>query len=164
MLYCVLRSEVMLLLGVEIKKKRVLRGYSQRDFARNLGISRATLQRWESGATEPTASQVVLIANSLQFSCDEILGFDRCQKYGCLSKEVNLKTLQRRLCDLIGAIEKLHSECDTPEEVMRLLLDVGDNGEINHPENRAFIDLLETLAPLAGEILRSIRRGERIAS
>ena len=50
----------------------------------------------------------------------------------------DLKTLQRRFCDLIQTIGKLNRQCDTPEEVMRLLLDVGDNGEINHPENRAF--------------------------
>ncbi len=77
---------------------------------------------------------------------------------------MDFRTLQSKLCNLIQVIGGLYRQCDEPEEVMRLMLDVGDNGEINHPENEAFIDLLEALAPLSEEILSSIQRREKTAS
>ena len=154
--------------GEILEAKRKALGLSQEGLAHETGISVKSIRRYEAGERKPQIEKAIILSDLFGCSIDELLGREETSR--CLEgKEIqtvhhDLKTLQRRLCDLIGAIEKLHSECDTPEEVMRLLLDVGDNGEINHPENRAFIDLLETLAPLAGEILRSIRRGERIAS
>ena len=142
---------------------------SQQALADRIGVARATICAWECEKYSPTDVQkIAALEKGLELpACSlymELAGIMKEEAGPHVIVSPDLKALQSRLCDLIGAIEKLHSECDTPEEVMRLLLDVGDNGEINHPENRAFIDLLETLAPLAGEILRSIRRGERIAS
>ena len=146
--------------GMEFSRERL--GLSRMDIAESLCVKPHTVFRWEKGTRNPDLGTLkrlsALLGESVDFLISEV------SSNAPVDERSDLKTLQRRLCDLIGAIEKLHSECDTPEEVMRLLLDVGDNGEINHPENRAFIDLLETLAPLAGEILRSIRRGERVAS
>lgn len=41
---------------------------------------------------------------------------------------------------------------------MRLLLDIGDDGRINHPANRSFLELLETLQPICGEVLEMVER------
>ncbi|MCF4114713.1 MULTISPECIES: hypothetical protein [Dethiosulfovibrio] len=59
---------------------------------------------------------------------------------------------------MIRTIGELYERCDSPEEVMNLLLDVGDG--INHPKNEAFMDLLEALVPLAGEVLKAVKHGK----
>jgi len=41
---------------------------------------------------------------------------------------------------------------------MRLLLDIGDDGKIDHPANRSFLDLLEALQPMCGEVLETAGR------
>ena len=38
----------------ELKKLRQQRGWSQEDLARNLGVSFATVNRWENGKTKPS--------------------------------------------------------------------------------------------------------------
>ena len=38
----------------ELKKLRQQQGWSQKDFARNLGVSFATVNRWENGKTKPS--------------------------------------------------------------------------------------------------------------
>ena len=38
----------------ELKKLRQLQGWSQEDLARNLGVSFATVNRWENGKTKPS--------------------------------------------------------------------------------------------------------------
>ena len=143
---------------------------SQQALADRIGVARATICAWECEKYSPTDVQKIA-------ALEKGLGLPACSLYmelaGIMKEEgvpsnvivpLDLKTLQRRFCDLIQTISRLSKQCETPEEVMRLLLDVGENGEINHPENRAFLDLLEILAPLIGEILRSIKRGDRVAS
>jgi len=39
---------------------------------------------------------------------------------------------------------------------MRLLLDIGDDGKLNHPANRNFLELLQALQPMCGEVLGMI--------
>ena len=38
----------------ELKKLRKQQGWSQEDLARNLGVSFATVNRWENGKTKPS--------------------------------------------------------------------------------------------------------------
>ena len=38
----------------ELKKLRQQKGWSQEDLARNLGVSFATVNRWENGKTKPS--------------------------------------------------------------------------------------------------------------
>ena len=38
----------------ELKKLRQLKGWSQEDLARELGVSFATVNRWENGKTKPS--------------------------------------------------------------------------------------------------------------
>ncbi len=155
------------LLGSNISRRRSAKGLSQEDLSNMLKVHPVTISDWETGQHEPKSFALFRLAVALSCSMEDLLvGVVDTDNLGEIqgSDHSDLKTLQHRFCDLIQTIGKLNRQCDTPEEVMRLLLDVGDNGEINHPENEAFLDLLEILAPLAGEILRSIRRGERIAS
>ena len=40
--------------AAELKKIRQLHGWSQEDLARKLGVSFATVNRWENGKTKPS--------------------------------------------------------------------------------------------------------------
>ncbi|MBR7130890.1 MAG: helix-turn-helix transcriptional regulator [Lentisphaeria bacterium] len=42
----------------ELKKLRQRQGWSQEDLARNLGVSFATVNRWENGKTKPSRLSV----------------------------------------------------------------------------------------------------------
>lgn len=150
-------------MGNSLRDARRQAGLDVVKVAEEFGVTTRTVMRWECGENEPSLTIIRRLSELYSVSVDRLINPSGRFIQGS-AENSDLKTLQHRFCDLIQTIGKLNRQCDTPEEVMRLLLDVGDNGEINHPENRAFIDLLETLAPLAGEILRSIRRGERVAS
>ena len=41
-------------IAVDLKKLRRQKGWSQEDLARNLGVSFATVNRWENGKTKPS--------------------------------------------------------------------------------------------------------------
>ena len=47
----------------ELKKLRQQQGWSQEDLARNLGVSFATVNRWENGKTRPSKLALVQIKN-----------------------------------------------------------------------------------------------------
>ena len=55
---------------------RILRkkaGLTQIDLAEKLGVSIATLRRWEAGETAPNGTRIVELANLLEISPDEIV-------------------------------------------------------------------------------------------
>ena len=41
-------------IAAKLKKIRLLRGWSQEDLAREIGVSFATVNRWENGKTKPS--------------------------------------------------------------------------------------------------------------
>ena len=44
----------------ELKKLRQQQGWSQEDLARNLGVSFATVNRWENGKTKPSRINLLM--------------------------------------------------------------------------------------------------------
>lgn len=49
-------------------------GLSQEALARVMGLSRMTIANWERGKTEPSASQVKLLADIFGVTTDQLLG------------------------------------------------------------------------------------------
>ncbi|EGQ8159436.1 helix-turn-helix transcriptional regulator [Vibrio parahaemolyticus] len=62
------------MLNENIKRLREEKGVTQLDMAKSVGTSAKTVMNWESGKTEPKASELVLIAKRLGVSVNEILG------------------------------------------------------------------------------------------
>ncbi|MBR1486380.1 MAG: helix-turn-helix transcriptional regulator [Synergistaceae bacterium] len=60
-------------LSENIRSMRKKAGLTQLDFAEKLGVSIATLRRWENGETAPTTTKVSEIANVLGTSPSEIV-------------------------------------------------------------------------------------------
>lgn len=60
---------------LDIRRARKLAGKSQDEVAKCLGVNRATISKYETGAIEPTVSQLMKIADFLQVDLENL--FDR---------------------------------------------------------------------------------------
>lgn len=59
--------------GEAIVRTRDRRGWSQMELARRMGISRARLGKWETGAHMPPLTGVVALAATLEVSLDDLV-------------------------------------------------------------------------------------------
>ncbi len=64
-----------------IKDARIKKGLKQEDAAKSVGVTVQTYSKWENGKTEPRASQVALLAQSLGLSEMEICRGEMNQRY-----------------------------------------------------------------------------------
>lgn len=60
-------------LGDRINKYRIEAGYSQEALAKELGVSRQSVFKWEKGESIPDVSKIVLLSEILSVSIDELL-------------------------------------------------------------------------------------------
>ena len=60
-------------LAANLRQQRKKAGLTQIELAEKLGVSIATLRRWESGETAPTGTRIMEIAALLKISPDEII-------------------------------------------------------------------------------------------
>ena len=60
-------------LAANLRLLRKKAGFTQIELADKLGVSIATLRRWESGETAPTGTRIIELANLLGVSPDEII-------------------------------------------------------------------------------------------
>lgn len=59
---------------MRIEALRVAAGMSREALARQMNVSTMTIRNWESGATEPSASQIKALADIFDVSADYLLG------------------------------------------------------------------------------------------
>ncbi len=57
--------------NIRILRKKA--GFTQIELAEKLGVSIATLRRWEAGETAPNGTRIIELANLLEVSPDEIV-------------------------------------------------------------------------------------------
>lgn len=57
-----------------IKKYRELRGMTQDELSRRVGVDRVTIANWESGKTEPKLSHALKLAEVLGTTVEKIAG------------------------------------------------------------------------------------------
>ena len=60
-------------IAANLRHQRKKAGLTQIELAEKLGVSIATLRRWESGETAPTGTRIIELANMLHISPDEIM-------------------------------------------------------------------------------------------
>ena len=60
-------------IAANLRHQRKKAGLTQIELAEKLGVSIATLRRWESGETAPTGTRIIELANMLHISPDEII-------------------------------------------------------------------------------------------
>lgn len=56
------------------KAARAIKGIKQEDAAKLMGVATSTLSKWESGKTEPSASQLYLMSQAYGISADKLIG------------------------------------------------------------------------------------------
>ena len=65
---------------LRISEARKARGFKQEQLALEVGTTQQTIQRWESGQTDPKASDVARISNALGITVSFIMGVDNEQE------------------------------------------------------------------------------------
>lgn len=65
-------------LGLRIARMREQKGLSQRQYALQLELDRATLNQIEAGVGNPTFETLVRIADGLGAQVDDLFGRDEC--------------------------------------------------------------------------------------
>lgn len=62
--------------GERIKEARMLKGWSQKELADKCGTTQQTIQRYESGASEPQSTYLARVSKALDCSISYLLGID----------------------------------------------------------------------------------------
>ena len=57
-----------------LKERRERAGYTQAELARFFGMDASLIQRWETGITEPTISECLVLSKLYGISLDEMFG------------------------------------------------------------------------------------------
>jgi len=65
------------MIGEKIKKLRKMNGLTQADIARQLGITRSSVNAWEMGVSMPSTSYVIKLSRIFKVSTDYLLGLER---------------------------------------------------------------------------------------
>lgn len=60
-------------LAANLRHMRKKAGFTQIELAEKLGVSIATLRRWEAGETAPTGTRIIELANTLNVLPDELI-------------------------------------------------------------------------------------------
>lgn len=60
----------------EIRKARKAKGITQEDLAKKLGINRATVSKYESGAVVPSVEQLTAISSALNVPIGSLMGLE----------------------------------------------------------------------------------------
>lgn len=67
------KSEVRKSLGETIREYRTSRQMTQEFVAESLGVSRQAVSKWESGASDPSTSNLIALAKLFEVSPEELL-------------------------------------------------------------------------------------------
>jgi len=60
--------------GERLKELRLQEGLSQKEFAKILGTSQASLSKWENDVQEPCIEDIIKICNHFNISADYVIG------------------------------------------------------------------------------------------
>lgn len=94
---------------LRIAEAREARGWTQEQLAQAIGTTQQTVQRWESGQTDPQVSKVEAISKALGITMSFLLGVDSAGN----EKDV-LSAAEQELVDIMRGI--------TPEGVNQLMI------------------------------------------
>ena len=72
-------------LHTRLKEYRELNGLSQLDVAKELGLSRQSISRWETGKAYPDLDNIILLCKLYNITSDELLGINTTNSLSHLS-------------------------------------------------------------------------------
>ena len=99
-----------------IMEERRKRGITQEEFAAHLGVVKATVSKWETGASYPDISMLPLMATFFDISIDTLMGYtpqmaeEKIEKlYQQLALEFTQKSFEEVIAECEGIIKKYYS-------------------------------------------------------
>ena len=123
-------------IAANITKRREQLGIAQSELARLVGVSAATMSRWESGASGPSRGNLDRLAAALQTTPSSIHGPSDC------AAEIDVATLARGLDSLELALGKRFSSLSSVQKAKMLAFVYSRGGEITAGEARALAELV----------------------
>ena len=110
-------------MGERIKELRIIKGYTQEELGKMLGIKKAAIQKYENGDVENIKrSKIKLLADALGVTPSYIMGWDNPErdKFSGTRSDDRLIKLWRQLpydeqMKMLGRIEDKLEECATSE-------------------------------------------------
>ena len=81
------------MIGETIRALREHAEYSQAELARKLGVTRSSVNAWESGLSAPTAVYIVELSKLFHVSTDHILGLENTHQIsltGLTDEEIHI--------------------------------------------------------------------------
>lgn len=72
---------------MNIRQARKARNWTQEQLAQAIGTTQQTINRWESGQTEPKVSDLQKISNALGITLSFLLGLDEIEESESLSTD-----------------------------------------------------------------------------
>lgn len=104
-------------LGKNIKKFRLLKGWSQQQLGEKMGVSRQTITNWETDYRDPDLEKAFKLAEIFDISLEELLGQDNTKKFSSEIVTYNNNKLKTRFGN--HKVDVLHRELDilTDEEL-----------------------------------------------
>lgn len=110
--------------GDRLAKLRMEAGYSQRDLAREMGISQRMIAYYEKETKHPPTHLLPLFAGALGVSTDQLLGIEQLEK--------TRKTRDNRLWRRFSQVEKMQ-----PKEKRQILQFLDTFIENNHLKQKS---------------------------
>ncbi|WP_262615656.1 XRE family transcriptional regulator [Staphylococcus arlettae] len=95
--------------GENIKRVRLSKGFNKTEMAKKLGVSDAMVHLWEKGTNEPRMGRVQDIAEKLNVSVNELIGFDTNIAYS----EINTPEVEIDFYGTVSAGNFEHVPIDT---------------------------------------------------
>ena len=62
------------MIGKRLRLLRILRGFTQEELSKRLGVERTRYNKWEKGVSEPSLKMLCRIADYFRVSTDYLLG------------------------------------------------------------------------------------------
>lgn len=65
------------ILGVNIKEKRELKGFTQTTLSLKLGVDRSAVAKWETGRSSPPVDKLIIMSDLFGCTIDELVRGDK---------------------------------------------------------------------------------------
>lgn len=89
-----------------LKELRLERGLSQQQLAKQIETTQSNIGRWENGTNEPTASQLIKLANYFDCSIDFLVG--RVDDFGISDNDRALQPKQKSVTAFLTLYARLN--------------------------------------------------------
>jgi len=118
---------------------------SQDDLAGQLGVSRQSISKWESGAAYPEIDKLIMISNFFEVSIDYLL------KDSYAADGISAETIDRTV------LKFLASSVDM-ESISKRLVSIAEDGEIDSKEMKE----IEQIAAKLDGVVENIRKVQNL--